>query len=42
MSFDEYQQEASKTRGAQCDAVYLAAKLPIEAGEAAHRLQQRI
>jgi NTP pyrophosphatase (non-canonical NTP hydrolase) len=35
MTFDEYQQEAIRTRGAQCDTVYLAAKLTIEAAEAA-------
>jgi NTP pyrophosphatase (non-canonical NTP hydrolase) len=35
MTFDEYQVEAIKTRRASLDGVYLAAKLPIEAGEAA-------
>ena len=35
MTFDEYQAQAIKTRQASADAVYLAAKLPIEAAEAA-------
>ena len=35
MTFDEYQQEAKRTRGEQCDKAYLAAKLTIEAAEAA-------
>ena len=35
MDFDKYQDEAVKTRQGSADAVYLAAKLPIEAGEAA-------
>ena len=35
MTFDEYQAEANKTRQASADAVYLAAKLTIEAAEAA-------
>lgn len=35
MTFDEYQKLARRTRGESCDTVYVAAKLPIEAGEAA-------
>ena len=35
MNFDEYQQEAVKTRHVRADAVYLAAKLTIEAAEVA-------
>lgn len=35
MTLDEYQAVAAETLGAQCDAVYLAAKLTIEAAEAA-------
>ena len=35
MTFDEYQKLAGRTRGEDCDTVYVAAKLPIEAGEAA-------
>ena len=35
MTFDEYQKAAAQTRSETCDTVYVAAKLPIEAGEAA-------
>jgi NTP pyrophosphatase (non-canonical NTP hydrolase) len=38
VTFDEYQAEAIKTRRASLDTVYLAAKLPIEAGEAAQHI----
>jgi NTP pyrophosphatase (non-canonical NTP hydrolase) len=38
MTFDEYQAEAIKTRKGSADAMYLAAKLPIEAGEAAQHI----
>lgn len=35
MTFDEYQELTGRTRSESCDTVYVAAKLPIEAGEAA-------
>ena len=35
MTFDEYQELTGRTRSTYCDTVYVAAKLPIEAGEAA-------
>ena len=35
MTFDEYQELTGRTRSEDCDTVYVAAKLPIEAGEAA-------
>ena len=35
MTFSEYQKAAARTRSETCDTVYVAAKLPIEAGEAA-------
>lgn len=38
MTFNEYQAEAIKTRRASLDAVYLASKLVIEAGEAAQHV----
>lgn len=38
MTFDEYQAAACKTRAGRADAMYLAAKLPIEAGEAAQHV----
>lgn len=38
MTFDEYQNEAIKTRQGRADALYLAAKLPVEAGEAAQHV----
>lgn len=38
MTFAEYQAEAIKTRKGSADAMYLAAKLPIEAGEAAQHI----
>lgn len=42
MRLDDYQQEAVKTRGEQCDMVYLAAKLAIEAGEAAQPVVKHV
>ena len=38
MTLDEYQAEAIKTRKPTLDAVYLASKLVIEAGEAAQHI----
>jgi len=38
VTFEEYQSEAIKTRKGSADAMYLAAKLPIEAGEAAQHV----
>lgn len=35
MTFNEYQAAAALTRSETCNTVYVAAKLPIEAGEAA-------
>jgi NTP pyrophosphatase (non-canonical NTP hydrolase) len=38
MTFDEYMQQAVRTRAGRADALYLAAKLPIEASEAAQHV----
>jgi NTP pyrophosphatase (non-canonical NTP hydrolase) len=42
MTFDEYQQEAIRTRKGSADALYLAVKLPIESGEAAQHVIKEV
>jgi NTP pyrophosphatase (non-canonical NTP hydrolase) len=42
MTFNEYQAAAALTRSETCNTVYVAAKLPIEAGEAAqHAIKEK-